>query len=57
MRSEASMFLNNLKAVLTCWLQQGAVYRRCRQRFPVIMEALNEIISKGPTVGNMGILD
>lgn len=48
MRSEASMFLSTSKAVLTCWLYHGAEHRRCRKRFPVIMEAMNDIISKDP---------
>ena len=40
--------LNVIKASVTRWLSHGAACKRCRERYSVIVDALNDIISKNP---------
>ena len=49
--------LSIVKAALTRWLSHGAAVRRCRERYPVIIEALDDIISKDPKAETIGIRD
>ena len=37
--------LNPLKAVATRWLSHGAAYKCCRERYHIIIEALDDFIS------------
>ena len=37
--------LNLVKAVITRWLSYGAAFKRCRERYHSIIEALDDIIS------------
>ena len=37
--------LNLLNAVVTRWLSHGAAFKRCRERYNIIIEALDDIIS------------
>ena len=47
--------LSIVKAALTRWLSHGAAARRCRERYPVIIEALDDIISKNPKAEIIGL--
>ena len=40
--------LTVVKAAVTRWLSHGAACKRCRERYSVIVEALDNIIVKNP---------
>ena len=45
--------LNLVKAVVTRWLSHGAACKRCRERYHIITEALDDIIS---TINNLELV-
>lgn len=49
--------LSIVKAALTRWLSHGAACRRCRIRYPEIVEALDDIVVKNPKAELIGIRD
>ena len=40
--------LNVIKAAVTRWLSHGAACKRCRERYKLIVEALDDIITRAP---------
>ena len=40
--------LNVIKATVTRWLSHGAARKRTRERYPIIIESLDDIITKIP---------
>ena len=40
--------LNVIKATVTCWLFQSTSCKRTRERYPIIIKSLDDIITKNP---------
>ena len=47
--------LNSIKATVTCWLSHGAACKRKRERYPIIIESLDDIITKEPRAELIGL--
>ena len=49
--------LNIVKAAVTRWLSHGAACKRCRERYSIILEALDDIITRAPRPELVGYRD
>lgn len=49
--------MNIIKAALTRWLSHGAACKRCIERYPLIIEALDDIVSTNPKAELIGLRD
>ena len=47
--------LNVIKATVTRWLSHGASCKRTRERYPIITESLDDIITKDPKAELIGL--
>ena len=47
--------LNVVKATVTCWLSQGVACKRTQERYPIIIESLDDIITKDPKAVLIGL--
>ena len=47
--------LNVIKATVTRWLSHGAACKRTRERYPIIIESLDDIITKDPKAELIGL--
>ena len=49
--------LNVIKAAVTRWLSHGAACKRCRERYGMILESLDDIITRNPRPELIGHCD
>lgn len=49
--------LSIIKAAITRWLSHGAACKRCRERYPLIIESLDDIIVKNPKAELIALRD
>ena len=47
--------LNIIKDTVTRWLSHGAARKRTRERYPIIIESLDDIITKDPKAELIGL--
>ena len=47
--------LNVIKATVTSWLSHGAACKRTQERYPIIIESLEDIITKDPKAKLIGL--